>query len=108
VRVRSLLETYENSVWFYAPDICFADARRYIPSISAKRRIDPAPGIVVLDHLSRMVGNVSVWPNPPTAVILTTNGRKNPKRCMPELKSLGFFTTLRSVQNDDSLFRQAY
>ena len=55
VRVRSLLERYEDSVWFYAPDICFADARKYIPSVSAKRRIDPAPGIAVLDQLSRLV-----------------------------------------------------
>lgn len=55
VRVRSLLETYEDTVSFYAPDICFADARKYIPSISEKRRIDPVPGILVLDHLSRLV-----------------------------------------------------
>jgi len=55
VRVRSLLETYEDSVSFYAPDICFADARKYIPSISEKRRIDPGPGIRVFDHLSRLV-----------------------------------------------------
>ena len=55
VRVRSLLETYEDTVWFYVPDICFADARKYIPSISEKRRIDPRPGILVLDHLSRLV-----------------------------------------------------
>lgn len=55
VRVRDLLETYEGSVSFYAPDICFADARKYIPSISEKRRIDPGPGILVLDHLSRLV-----------------------------------------------------
>jgi predicted nucleic acid-binding protein len=55
VRVRSLLETYEDSASFYAPDICFADARKYIPSISEKRRIDPGPGIQVLDQLSRLV-----------------------------------------------------
>ncbi len=55
IRVRNLLETYEDSVSFYAPDICFADARRYIPSISEKRRIDSGPGILVLDHLSRLV-----------------------------------------------------
>jgi predicted nucleic acid-binding protein len=55
VRVRILLETYEDSVSFYAPDICFADARKYIPAISEKRRIDPGPGILVLDHLSRLV-----------------------------------------------------
>jgi PIN domain len=30
-RVRSLLETYEDSVDFYTPDICFEDAREYIP-----------------------------------------------------------------------------
>ena len=54
-RVRNLLETYEDSVSFYAPDICFADARRYIPSISEKRRNDPGPGILVLNHLSRLV-----------------------------------------------------
>lgn len=55
VRVRSLLETYEDSVSFFAPDICFADTRKYIPSISEKRRIDPGPGIQVLDHLSRLI-----------------------------------------------------
>lgn len=55
VRVRGLLETYEDSVWFYAPDICFVDARKYIPSVAAKRQIDPAPGIAVLDQLSRLV-----------------------------------------------------
>jgi hypothetical protein len=31
VRVRNLLETYEDSVSFYAPDICVTDARKYIP-----------------------------------------------------------------------------
>jgi len=55
LRVRSLFETYEDTISFYAPDICFADARRYIPSISEKRSIDPGPGIVVLNHLSRLI-----------------------------------------------------
>ena len=55
VRVLNLLETYENTVDFYAPDICFSDARKYIPSISAKRNIDSAPGIEVLNQLSRLV-----------------------------------------------------
>ncbi len=40
VRVRSLLETYEDSVLFFAPDVCFADARKYIPSVAAQRGID--------------------------------------------------------------------
>ncbi len=30
-RVRPLLETYEDSTDFYAPDVCIEDARKYIP-----------------------------------------------------------------------------
>ncbi len=55
VRVRALLEAYEDAVSFYAPDICFADAQRYIPEIAAKRGIDPAPGIEVLEQISHLV-----------------------------------------------------
>lgn len=33
----------------------FADARKYIPSNSEKRRIEPEPGIQVLDRLSRLI-----------------------------------------------------
>lgn len=55
VRVRSLLEIYEDSVSFYAPDICFADARKYTLSLSAKRGIDAEPGLAVLNQLSRLV-----------------------------------------------------
>jgi predicted nucleic acid-binding protein len=55
VRVRNLLETTKSPFRFYAPDISFTDARKYIPSLSEKRRVDPGPGIWVLDHLSRLV-----------------------------------------------------
>ena len=55
VRVRTLLEAYEDVVSFYAPDICFAHARMYIPALAAKRDIDPAPGIIVLEEISRLV-----------------------------------------------------
>jgi hypothetical protein len=41
VRVRALLETYEEEVSFYSPDVCFDDARKYIPEIAKRRRIDP-------------------------------------------------------------------
>ncbi|MEZ2345782.1 PIN domain-containing protein [Terriglobus sp. RCC_193] len=43
VRVRSFLETCEDSVSFYAPDICFADARKYIPSIFRETSNRPWP-----------------------------------------------------------------
>ena len=55
VRVLSLLEAYEDSVSFYAPDICFADARKYVPSLSSKRGINAEPGLAVLNQLSRLV-----------------------------------------------------
>lgn len=54
-RVRTLMEAYEDTVSFYAPDICFADARKYIPEIAIKRGIDPAPGIEVLEQISHLV-----------------------------------------------------
>ncbi|QHN04727.1 nucleotide-binding protein [Granulicella sp. WH15] len=55
VRVRSLLETYEDSVSFYTPDVCFGDARKYIPTIAATRHFDPAAGLLVHDQLARLV-----------------------------------------------------
>jgi predicted nucleic acid-binding protein len=55
VRVRSLLESYEESVTFYTPDVCFNDARKYIPAVSAKRRLDSAAGLLVLDRLARLI-----------------------------------------------------
>jgi hypothetical protein len=44
-RVRELLEAFEDAVSFYSPDVCFDDARKYIPDVSARRRIDPLPGL---------------------------------------------------------------
>jgi hypothetical protein len=55
IRVRALLETYEDSVSFYTPDICFTDARNYIPVIATARRLDPVAGLLVLNQLARLV-----------------------------------------------------
>jgi predicted nucleic acid-binding protein len=55
IRVRALLETYEDSVSFYTPDICFTDVRNYIPAIATSRRIDPVAGLLVLNQLARLV-----------------------------------------------------
>lgn len=58
VRVRGILETYEDVAAFYSPDICFEDARRYIPVLAERRDFDPAVGLVLLDQLARLVKNV--------------------------------------------------
>ena len=39
-RVRQILEAYEDQANFYAPDVCFQDARKYIPDLSTRPRAD--------------------------------------------------------------------
>lgn len=55
VRVRELLETYEDSAAFYAPDHCFEEAKRYIPEIAGRRGFDPEVGLSVLNEIARVV-----------------------------------------------------
>jgi hypothetical protein len=57
-RVGALLEAFEDAVSFYSPDVCFDDARKYIPDVSARRRIDPLLGLSVLDEVSNVVESV--------------------------------------------------
>jgi predicted nucleic acid-binding protein len=54
-RVRSLIETYEDSISFYAPDVCFEDAREYIPQVLASRDSDPHAGLAVLQQIELLV-----------------------------------------------------
>ncbi len=58
VRVRGLLETYEDAVAFYSPDVCFEDASKYIPEIAGRRGFDSALGLAVLDQVARIVDAV--------------------------------------------------
>lgn len=50
-RVRSLLNTYEDAVAFYTPDVCAADARKYKPSVAARRGTSPHPADVALNQI---------------------------------------------------------
>jgi predicted nucleic acid-binding protein len=54
-RVRALLETYEDSVAFYTPDVCLDDAREYIPRLFGGRGDDPETGQAVLDQIGLLV-----------------------------------------------------
>ena len=38
VRVRQILETSEDVTAFYGPDVCFAEAEKYIPDLAKRRR----------------------------------------------------------------------
>jgi predicted nucleic acid-binding protein len=54
-RVRRLLEVYEDSVAFYTPEVCFDDAREYIPQLFCHRGDDPEIGLAVLDQIRLLV-----------------------------------------------------
>jgi predicted nucleic acid-binding protein len=53
--VRALLEAYEDSIVFYTPDVCFDDAREYLPRVLSSRGDDPETGMAVLDHIGLLV-----------------------------------------------------
>jgi predicted nucleic acid-binding protein len=53
--VRNILDRYHDRARFFSPLICFEDARRHLPAILKKRRIDPSPALDFLDHLPALV-----------------------------------------------------
>lgn len=54
-RVREIILTYAQTVAFFAPDIAFVDARKYLPAISIKRGLDPTAVLAVLECLAALV-----------------------------------------------------
>jgi predicted nucleic acid-binding protein len=54
-RVRELIFAYAEHISFFAPDVAYADARKYLPDLLRKRNISPAPAITVLDRLEPLV-----------------------------------------------------
>jgi predicted nucleic acid-binding protein len=55
VRVRQILETYEDATAFYSPDACFSEAKGYIPDLAKRRRVDSQLAQSMLEHISRIV-----------------------------------------------------
>ena len=54
-RVRELIVDNAGTVKFFAPDVAYTDARKYLPTLLKKRGIDPATAMLVLDHLEKIV-----------------------------------------------------
>ena len=54
-RVRTLIQAYAATVKFFAPDVAYADARKYLPALLEKRGVDPSAALLVLDALERIV-----------------------------------------------------
>ena len=54
-RVRELIVDSADVVQFFAPDVAYADARKYLPSLLEKRGVESAPAMAVLDALESIV-----------------------------------------------------
>lgn len=54
-RVRDLIQAHAAGVKFFAPDVAYADARKYLPALLTKRGVDPILAMQVLDVLERVV-----------------------------------------------------
>lgn len=54
-KVRNILLTHCQSINFFTPISCMNDAEKYLPEILKKRSIEVAPGMLVLETLSRVI-----------------------------------------------------
>jgi predicted nucleic acid-binding protein len=54
-RVREQVIAHSKNVKFFAPDVAYADARKYLPALLKKRGVDSATAMKVLDALEAIV-----------------------------------------------------
>ena len=54
-RVRELIFDNAATVKFFAPDLAYADARKYLPALLEKRGVDSQAAMLVLDRLEAIV-----------------------------------------------------
>lgn len=57
-RVRELIFSYSQTVKFFAPDIAYAEARKYLPALLKKRGVDAGAAMLVLDCLESIVQSI--------------------------------------------------
>ncbi len=57
-RVRELIFDSVTTVKFFAPDVAYADARKYLPALLIKRGIDSSAAMLVLDQLECVVQSI--------------------------------------------------
>ena len=57
-KVRNTIQKYANSAQFFTPDVCFADARKYLPALFAKRNLPADEAIAVLQELTNFIAAV--------------------------------------------------
>lgn len=57
-RVLAIIESFEDEATFCSPDVCFEDAKRYIPGIANFRGEDIACSMDVLDRIASIVETI--------------------------------------------------
>jgi predicted nucleic acid-binding protein len=57
-KVRNTIFKYAHSAQFFTPDVCFADARKYLPALFAKRNLAADEAIAVLEGLTNLIAAV--------------------------------------------------
>jgi len=61
-RVRTLITESANHVDFFSPNVCFDDARKYLPALLSKRGIAPDAAMDVLNAIAAIVRPVeAAW-----------------------------------------------
>lgn len=59
-RVRELIFDNAATVKFFAPDVAYAEARKYLPALLKKRGVDASAAMLVLDRLEGVVQPIDV------------------------------------------------
>lgn len=59
-RVRELIVEHATEVRFFAPDVAYADARKYLPPLLKKRGVPAEAAMRVLDELASIVQAINV------------------------------------------------
>jgi predicted nucleic acid-binding protein len=57
-RVRELIFNNVSTVKFFAPDVAYADAQKYLPVLLKKRGVDSSAAMQVLDRLEAVVQSI--------------------------------------------------
>ena len=57
-KVRNTIQKYADSAEFFTPDVCFTDARKYLPPLFEKRNLPVDEAIAVLEGLTAIIAAV--------------------------------------------------
>ena len=58
-RVREIIFRYAATIKFFAPEVAYEDARKYLPALLEKRGLRSAPALRVVDSLEAVIRPVS-------------------------------------------------